>query len=187
MPRRDHIRRPGNLEGASAAETSPTVAQVLPFENVPLGSRGSRRAVARWSDGTECEALAWDADLCGHPHESAYAQTRVIPTDPRDHGGSRSELETRHNSRTAWSPIPPGDCRALIAEAGLPLAPAPALVPCRCEPHLVMRCRNAREGERRYSNASHALAEGRHRNWTEPWSAPAAESVRTARMPAGQR
>ena len=46
----------------SAPEHSPAVVEVLRFEDLPLGSRGSRRAVVRWSDGTEGEALSWFAD-----------------------------------------------------------------------------------------------------------------------------
>jgi hypothetical protein len=37
------------------------------------------RAIARWSDGSESEALTWYADLCGHPHKSTYAERRVMP------------------------------------------------------------------------------------------------------------
>jgi hypothetical protein len=39
-----------------------TVELVLHFEDLPLGSTGSRRAIVRWSDGTESEALRWYAD-----------------------------------------------------------------------------------------------------------------------------
>jgi hypothetical protein len=46
----------------SAPDTSPTVVEVLRFEDLPLGSRGTRRASARWSDGSESEALTWYAD-----------------------------------------------------------------------------------------------------------------------------
>ena len=35
---------------------------MLRFEELPLGSYGSRRAVVRWSDGTKGEALSWFAD-----------------------------------------------------------------------------------------------------------------------------
>jgi hypothetical protein len=80
MPQPDHNRRPGNLERVALAETSPTVVAVLRYEDLPLGSRGSRRAVVRWSDGSEGEALSWYADLCGCPHKSAYADSRVMPT-----------------------------------------------------------------------------------------------------------
>jgi hypothetical protein len=87
--------RPGNLDSVSSSETSPTVAEVLRFEDLPLGSRGTRRAVVRWSDGSEGEALTWYADLCGHPHESLYAETRVMPRDSQHRGrGGGHELET---------------------------------------------------------------------------------------------
>jgi hypothetical protein len=46
----------------SASPNSPIVAEVLRFEELPLGSRGSRRAVVRWSDGSEGEGLRWYAD-----------------------------------------------------------------------------------------------------------------------------
>jgi len=73
----------------SASDTSPIVTEVLRFEDLPFGSRGTRRAIARWSDGTESEALTWYADLCGHPHKSAYAETCVMPRDAGDRGGAR--------------------------------------------------------------------------------------------------
>jgi hypothetical protein len=65
----------------SAPEYSPTVVEVLRFEELPLGSRGSRRAVVRWSDGTEGEALSWfadeilvcEGDLIGKTHEQLRA------------------------------------------------------------------------------------------------------------------
>ena len=33
------------------------VEEVLRFEDLPVGSMASRRAVVRWSDGSESEAL----------------------------------------------------------------------------------------------------------------------------------
>jgi len=39
------------------ADSSPTVVEVLRFEDLPLGSTGSRRAIVRWSDGSEGEAI----------------------------------------------------------------------------------------------------------------------------------
>jgi hypothetical protein len=54
--------RPGSLGSVSASETSPTVAEVVRFEDLPLGSRGTRRAVVRWSDGSKGAALIWFAD-----------------------------------------------------------------------------------------------------------------------------
>jgi hypothetical protein len=80
----------------SAPENSPTVVEVLRFEDLRLGSRGSRRVVVRWSDGTESEALSWFADLCGRPHKSAYAESRVMPTTSGSvapHGS-----QARHNA-----------------------------------------------------------------------------------------
>jgi hypothetical protein len=60
-----------------SSDTSPTVTAVLRFEDVPLGSRGSRRAIVRWSDGSEGQALPWygdeilicEGDLIGKTHE----------------------------------------------------------------------------------------------------------------------
>ena len=46
----------------SAPQSSPTVTEVVRFEDLPLGARGSRRALVRWSDGSEGEALRWYAD-----------------------------------------------------------------------------------------------------------------------------
>jgi hypothetical protein len=46
----------------SEPSSQPTITEVLRFEDLPLGSRGSRRAVVRWSDGSEGEALTWYAD-----------------------------------------------------------------------------------------------------------------------------
>lgn len=56
MPQPSHPHRPGNLDSVTAPESSATVIEVLRFEDLPLGSRGSRRAVVRWSHGTEGEA-----------------------------------------------------------------------------------------------------------------------------------
>lgn len=49
-------------DGAVVDETAATVEEVLRFEDLPIGSTGSRRAVVRWSDGSEGEALRWYAD-----------------------------------------------------------------------------------------------------------------------------
>jgi hypothetical protein len=40
----------------------PIVEEVLRFEELPLGALASRRAVVRWSDGTESECARWHAD-----------------------------------------------------------------------------------------------------------------------------
>lgn len=45
-----------------AMASAPTVETVLGFEPLPLGANGSRRALVRWSDGSEGEALRWYDD-----------------------------------------------------------------------------------------------------------------------------
>ena len=80
----------------SPSNPSPVITEVVRFEVLPPGSRGTRRAIARWSDGTESEALTWYADLCGRPHKSAYAESRVMPTTSGSlapHGS-----QARHNA-----------------------------------------------------------------------------------------
>ena len=52
-------------------DSSPTVTEVVRFEDLPLGSRGTRRAIARWSGCSESEALTWYADeilICEGDH-----------------------------------------------------------------------------------------------------------------------
>ncbi len=46
----------------STPDTSPTVTEVVRFEDLAIGLRGTRRAIVRWSDGSESEALNWYAD-----------------------------------------------------------------------------------------------------------------------------
>jgi hypothetical protein len=95
-----HTKRgAGSLESMRASEPSPVVEEVLRFEELPLGSRGTRRAVVRWSDGSEGEALTWYADLCGRPHKSSYAASRVMPTTSGDPGSIVPHgLQARHNA-----------------------------------------------------------------------------------------
>jgi hypothetical protein len=52
----------GRVNSVTPTGQGPTVAEVLRFENLPVGSAGSRRAVVRWSDVTEGIALTWYAD-----------------------------------------------------------------------------------------------------------------------------
>jgi len=73
----------------SAPEDNPTVAEVLRFEDLPLGSCGSRRAVVRWSDGTESEALSWFADevlVC----EGDHGNSRLMSSRVEKRGVARS-------------------------------------------------------------------------------------------------
>jgi hypothetical protein len=77
----DSAPRDGTLAGMSSSESNPTVAEVVRFEALPLGSRGSRRAVVRWSDGSMGEALRWyddeilicEGDLLGKTREQLRA------------------------------------------------------------------------------------------------------------------
>jgi hypothetical protein len=80
--------RAGTLEAAamSAPDTSPTVVEVLCFEDLPLGSRGTRRAIVRWSDGSESEALTWYA------HEILICEGDLI-------GKTREQLRSLHFRR----------------------------------------------------------------------------------------
>ena len=45
-----------------STSAEPVVVEVIRFEALPLGSSGTRRAVVRWTDGTEGEAVRWFAD-----------------------------------------------------------------------------------------------------------------------------
>ena len=95
-PDSDHSNDAGRLDSVSTSDSGPTITEVLRFEDLPLGSRGTRRAVVGWSDGSEGEALTWYADLCGRPHKSAYAESRVMPTTSGSlapHGS-----QARHNA-----------------------------------------------------------------------------------------
>jgi hypothetical protein len=56
----------GTLTPVSAS--APVVVEVLRFEDLPPGSSGSKRAVVRWTDGSEGEGLRWFAE------RSSYAK-----------------------------------------------------------------------------------------------------------------
>ncbi len=62
----------------SPSEASPTAIEVLRFEDLPPGSLGSRRAVVRWSDGTEGEALRWYEDEVLSPVDHVGRQSRRL-------------------------------------------------------------------------------------------------------------
>ena len=52
----------GRLSAMGTRASEPIVEAVLRFEDLPPGSAGTRRAVVRWSDGTEDAAMTWYAD-----------------------------------------------------------------------------------------------------------------------------
>jgi hypothetical protein len=74
---------------SAPADSSPIVTEVVRFEDLPLGSRGTRRAIARWSDGSESEALSWYADeilgLRGRPdrQDPRAVAVAALPSRPR--------------------------------------------------------------------------------------------------------
>jgi hypothetical protein len=44
------------------SKPGPVVDEVLAFEELPTGSPADRRAIVRWSDGTQGQAIAWYSD-----------------------------------------------------------------------------------------------------------------------------
>jgi hypothetical protein len=70
----------------SGTAPGPTVVEVLRMEALPVGSRGSRRVVVRWSDGFEGEALRWYAD------EIHIGEAELI-------GKTRAQLRSLHVRR----------------------------------------------------------------------------------------
>jgi len=46
----------------NVSQAAIVVEEVLAFEDLPVGAMASRRAVVRWSDGTESEALCYYDD-----------------------------------------------------------------------------------------------------------------------------
>jgi hypothetical protein len=52
----------GRLIAMSNCTSESIVEEVLRFEDLPPGSAGTRRAVVRWSDGTEGAAMTWYSD-----------------------------------------------------------------------------------------------------------------------------
>jgi hypothetical protein len=61
----------GNGTLTAVNSVAPVVDEVLRFEDLPIGSLGTRRAVVRWSDGSEGEGLKWYGDkimICEGDH-----------------------------------------------------------------------------------------------------------------------
>jgi hypothetical protein len=52
----------GRAVYACLMATEKVVTEVIRFETTPLGSRGNRRVVVRWNDGTESSPLSWYSD-----------------------------------------------------------------------------------------------------------------------------
>jgi hypothetical protein len=66
--------------------TERIVVEVVAVEALPLGERGSRRAVVRWSDGIVGEALRWWDD------EVLFCEGDVV-------GKTESQLRSLHFMR----------------------------------------------------------------------------------------
>jgi hypothetical protein len=74
----------GTLTAVSSA--APVVEEVLRFEDLPIASVGTRRAVVRWSDGTEGEGLKWFADeimICEGDHGNSRLMSARIEKSRR--------------------------------------------------------------------------------------------------------
>ena len=56
----------------SSQAADPVVLEIIAFENLPFGAPASRRAVARWSDGSASEAIRW------HPDEMLFCEGDLI-------------------------------------------------------------------------------------------------------------
>ena len=82
----DAARGAGTLGFVAPDAAEPVVEEVLRFEDVPLGSTGSRRVIVRWSDGTEGEAVRFYAD------EVLFSEGDVL-------GKTRSQLGSLHFRR----------------------------------------------------------------------------------------
>jgi hypothetical protein len=52
----------GRLSAMATPTSEPIVDEILRFEDLPLGSAGTRRAIVRWSDGTEDAPMTWYGD-----------------------------------------------------------------------------------------------------------------------------
>ena len=70
----------------SVRTSEPIVEEVVRFENLPLGSAGTRRAVVRWNDGSESEALRW------YSEEVKFSEGDLL-------GKSREQLRSLHFRR----------------------------------------------------------------------------------------
>jgi len=55
-------------------ESEPIVDEVLRFETVPVDQGGTRRAIVRWSNGSEGTALVWYQDEVLSPVDHAGRQ-----------------------------------------------------------------------------------------------------------------
>jgi len=76
----------GKLSGMGSGADEPVVEEVLRFEDLPLGSAGSRRAIVRWSDGTE------SADVTSYADEILFCEGDLV-------GKTQSQIRSLHFGR----------------------------------------------------------------------------------------
>ena len=96
MPESAHDS-PSRLESVSVPQAQPTIAEVLRFEDLPLGSRGSRRAVVRWSGApTDTNAAA----------RTACADTPTTRARPRSPPPSDATNDAPSPARRSGRPRP---------------------------------------------------------------------------------
>ena len=64
----------------------PVVVEVVAIEPLPIGANASRRAVVRWSDGSQGEALRWFDD------ETLFSEGDLL-------GKTQAQLRSLHYKR----------------------------------------------------------------------------------------
>ena len=74
------------IRSTAMKKDAPVVEEVLRFEDLPPGSLASRRAVVRWSDGGEGEAIR-------------YYQDEVLVTEGDLVGKTQDEIRSLHFRR----------------------------------------------------------------------------------------
>jgi hypothetical protein len=74
------------IRSTSVHTDEPIVEEVLRFEELPPGSLGSRRAIVRWSDGTDGEGITFYED------EVLFCEGDLV-------GKSREEIRALHFRR----------------------------------------------------------------------------------------
>jgi hypothetical protein len=84
----DPLSGEGRLRAMGTRTSEPIVEEVVRFEDLPLGSAGTRRAVVRWSDGTEDAAVTWYGD--------------EILVCEGDHGNSRLMVLACWDAWSSW-------------------------------------------------------------------------------------
>lgn len=76
----------GTVQAMSSRSAEAVVSEVLRFETLPLAEGGARRAVVRWSDGTESIPLSWYED-------------EILITEGDLVGKTRSQIRSLHFQR----------------------------------------------------------------------------------------